>query len=413
VLDVRDFQSTRIPTMPARPEIWRKEDDWSKVKEREERKKRQNRLNQRAYRKRNEKENTGDGKNRPFRVERFRISELSTSSLEEKSQELIVETVNSLPQRDDNSGLRTTSGMNPISRAVTVPLAEVQIDSQGLYKSFYADPRDITPLSAALVASIRSKDPPSVNHPINIPFSSDHLIHLIHYNVYRALIVNKQLIKSQTYITKLDSNVVYPSHLDLCQGLSFVFPKTQASLPSNLAPTALQMHVPHSSWLDMFPYPKIRDNLIAQQYGFNQLDLCNDLWGEWFIADLGNLISPKQPIPEDDDDVTAGRTGLIVWGESWDPHGWEVTERFARKWAWILKGCEELFASTNRWRAERELPPLNFSALGLSSRSSLTAVGASGTEPQPSTGAWGQLEDCQQGRILSTSRISGMPSPSY
>ncbi|EPE25475.1 hypothetical protein GLAREA_01387 [Glarea lozoyensis ATCC 20868] len=394
--------------MQARPEIWRKDDDWSTIKEHDERKKRQNRLNQRAYRKRNEKTEADDGKPRPFKVERFRISELSTPSREDKSQEQLLRADKTLKERDNNSRIKTAVVAKLAPGASTTPLVELEVDSQELFESFLSDPPDITPLSAAIIASIRSTTPPCIVQPIEFPLSSDHLIHLIHYNVYRALITNKQLLKSRTYLTKLDNQLVYPSHLDLCEGLSFLLPKEQASLPSNLEPTAVQMNVPHSSWLNMFPYPKIRDNLIARQYHFNQLDLCNDLWGEWFIADLGNLVTPRQPTPEDDDDVTAGRTGMIVWGDSWDPAGWEVTEAFVRKWAWVVEGCEEIFASTNVWRAKRELAPLDFSALRVSSP---VSVENSEYETQVSTGSWEEILDSQQGEVWSCPRLSGMPTP--
>lgn len=41
------------------------------------------------------------------------------------------------------------------------------------------------------------------------------------------------------------------------------------------------------------------------------------------------------------------KTGLIIWKDPWDPSGWEVSETFARRWAWVIKGYEELLASRN------------------------------------------------------------------
>jgi hypothetical protein len=289
-----------------------------------------------------------------------------------------------------------------------VSSAKVQFDPQELFESFGVDPSDVTPLATILVASIRSKDPPSIKYPIVFPISSDHLIHLVHYNVYRALVTNKQLVKRQTLITKLDRSSHRPN-LDLCDGISFLIPKRQASLPSALTPTTLQMKVPHLPWLDMFPYPKLRDNLIARQYDFNQLDLCNDLCGEWFMANLGDLIAPPQPILDEEDDVTAGRTGLIVWGDSWDPYGWEVTAKFVRKWSWVLEGCEELFVSTNAWRAKRGLAPLDFEALRVDALSESMWMDGSGFEGWGVAPTWEELVDDQQGKVLLFPRITGIP----
>jgi hypothetical protein len=45
--------------------------------------------------------------------------------------------------------------------------------------------------------------------------------------------------------------------------------------------------------------------------------------------------------------------GIMVWSDPWHPDGWEVTEGFARKWGFLLKGCGELIEASNRWRAMR------------------------------------------------------------
>ncbi|VUC28523.1 unnamed protein product [Clonostachys rosea] len=44
-------------------------------------------------------------------------------------------------------------------------------------------------------------------------------------------------------------------------------------------------------------------------------------------------------------------TGLIVWGDPWDPSNWEVTEAFLRNWGWLLEGCSEIIHSTTRRNA--------------------------------------------------------------
>lgn len=51
---------------------------------------------------------------------------------------------------------------------------------------------------------------------------------------------------------------------------------------------------------------------------------------------------------------------LIVWGEPWDPRGWEATVPFLRKWGWLLEGCTELLEGTNYWRTRRGERKLEF-----------------------------------------------------
>jgi len=125
--------------------------------------------------------------------------------------------------------------------------------------------------------------------------------------------------------------------------------------------------------MNMFPHPVLRDNLIRYERDFDHGDLCNDLFGELFAnrksyhssletpsstSESGTSVS--DPWEDLDDAITSSRRGFIVWGESWDTESWEITPGFIRKWPWILKGCEDLIASTNRWRAQRYEEPLNY-----------------------------------------------------
>lgn len=105
--------------------------------------------------------------------------------------------------------------------------------------------------------------------------------------------------------------------------------------PRCLAPTPVQRSVAHHPWLDIFPFPKFRDNMILAQDA-NILDddeLCADV----AEANLENIERP----------------GLIVWGDASLPHSWEVSPKFLRKWGWLLQGCPEMLEATNRWRESR------------------------------------------------------------
>ncbi|GIC84245.1 DUF3425 domain-containing protein [Aspergillus udagawae] len=113
------------------------------------------------------------------------------------------------------------------------------------------------------------------------------------------------------------------------------------TLPASLWPTALQRSVPHHPWIDLLPVEELRDNLLLQnETTYDAGQLCRDMRG--FQS------------------VSSGHGGVIVWGDPWDPQGWEVTEAFAQKWPWVVRGSRSLLESTNYWRRKRGEPALYF-----------------------------------------------------
>lgn len=127
-----------------------------------------------------------------------------------------------------------------------------------------------------------------------------------------------------------------PSHATMPMPLS--------SCPLNLQPTLLQRAFPHHPWIDLFPFPKFRDNvLMGLQRGlFDEDELCNDLLGVE-RAGVG-----EQP-------------SLIVWTVASDARNWEINFAFLKKWGTLIKDCPEILQSTNYWRAKRGQPMLSFS----------------------------------------------------
>ncbi|KAL2220361.1 hypothetical protein M432DRAFT_315163 [Thermoascus aurantiacus ATCC 26904] len=93
--------------------------------------------------------------------------------------------------------------------------------------------------------------------------------------------------------------------------------------------------VPHHPWLDLLPVPRMRDNLLLAGDSFDDTRLCHDLGGY--------------------QSVRTGRTGVIVWGDPWDPNGLEVTDAFVTAWGWVIQDCWDLF---EKWRAQRGEKPL-------------------------------------------------------
>ena len=163
------------------------------------------------------------------------------------------------------------------------------------------------------------------NHLSESPMN-DQLLPLIQFNVFRAMLANVSLL-GLTLERICDEDYVSPfCGLQQDQGsISF--------LPSSLRPTLLQRTAAHHPWLDFFPFPAVRDNLIRAGDAYDDEQLCIDL--------MGFCNAPSE------------KTGLLIWGEPWNPRGWEVTESFVRKWAWVITGCIELMESTNYWRAQR------------------------------------------------------------
>lgn len=80
----------------------------------------------------------------------------------------------------------------------------------------------------------------------------------------------------------------------------------------------------------------MRDNLILNRDKYDHDDLCCDLVGGLYdgFDNVENM-------------------GLMIWGDPWTEEGWEVSEGFARKWGWTLKGCTKLLDATNMWRDKR------------------------------------------------------------
>ncbi|KAI4655994.1 hypothetical protein J4E93_000710 [Alternaria ventricosa] len=109
-----------------------------------------------------------------------------------------------------------------------------------------------------------------------------------------------------------------------------------AEWPACLQPTELQASIEHHPWLDLFPWPKVRDNMLQAFQRTEPIDyedaLCHD------ICEYNHL--DRNPI-------------LIVWGPPEDYRSWEIDPIFLEKWGWLLSGCPEVYETTNYWRATR------------------------------------------------------------
>ncbi|KOC17580.1 hypothetical protein AFLA70_149g002190 [Aspergillus flavus AF70] len=157
------------------------------------------------------------------------------------------------------------------------------------------------------------------------------LLHLVQFNFTKALIENTRTLGLTS--EQLHDDAISPFNVAGPWPYHF-----ETSFPSSLQPTIVQRTVPHHPWLDLLPIAEMRDNLILAEDSYDETRLCLDMKGHG--------------------SVNTGQTGIIVWSDPWDPSGWEVTESFARSWAWVLRGCSDLRRSTNSWRARRNERPL-------------------------------------------------------
>jgi hypothetical protein len=159
---------------------------------------------------------------------------------------------------------------------------------------------------------------------------ADHLLKLSRLNVLRAAYQNSVAV-GMTAEWMCEDNTI--------SIFSLVRPQLpEDGIPQSLQPTLLQRAVPHHPWLDIFPFPQMRDNLIRAGNSLDDDELCHDLTAFW--------------------DTRSSNATILVWGTPWDPKNWEVTEDFARKWRVFLYGCPEILVSTNQWRIRRGEKPL-------------------------------------------------------
>jgi hypothetical protein len=105
---------------------------------------------------------------------------------------------------------------------------------------------------------------------------------------------------------------------------------TSTPTPLALTPTVLQRNKPHLPYIDVIPFPSLRDSILR---GSDIIDH-REIWCDILNGDFK------------------------VWGLTpWDMRGWEVQERFAIKWWWLM--TDEVLMETNFWRVSRGEEPLD------------------------------------------------------
>ncbi|KAF4340136.1 hypothetical protein FBEOM_5997 [Fusarium beomiforme] len=292
----------------------------SDAQERKARKRAQNRLNQRARRERIKKENEerdGPGK-RPYRVDRWRVG---TSA-----------NINEEPESASNKDVTSSA----------------EAEGELLFRQ-----RVI---------------PRKSGNNSNLVISVDHrLIHLISYNVCRGFMANKNMMRLfAQFVMAFDFPILQPKSKTYC-GIAVVQPLDRdLPLPSHLEPTQLQMTSPHPCWIDVLPFPGLRDNLIREQLNYDHIQLLEDM-----VGDFVYILPPAVPSPacvEPPPEKLQGEyqpkedAGMILWGEPHLSESWEASPSFLAKWSWLIGDCKDLVRVSNNWRRSRGEQPMSVRA---------------------------------------------------
>ncbi|TVY13763.1 hypothetical protein LARI1_G008085, partial [Lachnellula arida] len=232
---------------------------------------------------------------------------------------------------------------------------DISIEITRTQRSSRSSPICITPLKRHRLISAQNFTSFLPLHP-QTPLSPDHtLLTLLHFNIVRALTRITFLLGVDPDDMHLD--IESPFHIHIHSATyAYAGASSLSVLPPNLRPTHMQLAVPHHPEVDVFPFPRSRDNVMVAGDGLDDVELCRDIVfgvderaGERRGGEHGGCARSN----------AGGRTGLIVWGDPWFQSSWEVDQEFAKKYMGLFDGCEELLRSTDFWREERGESPLD------------------------------------------------------
>ncbi|KIM94352.1 hypothetical protein OIDMADRAFT_149434 [Oidiodendron maius Zn] len=137
----------------------------------------------------------------------------------------------------------------------------------------------------------------------------------------------------------------YRPYISTSQDVEAILATYTSRVVVHLKPTALQITSFHHPWLDLIPFPAIRERLLK----------------------LLSMTPPMIDVMEFKSDVFL-KNGLFCWrasekkgsGQPWDMRSWEAEPWFLRKW-WMLMGGEDadIWSQTRWWRSMREEEEVN------------------------------------------------------
>jgi hypothetical protein len=119
---------------------------------------------------------------------------------------------------------------------------------------------------------------------------------------------------------------------------------TFKTLKPDLRPTIEQITVRHHPYIDILPFPMLRNNLITRQEEFDEDEFFHDIL-------VGLVCWGGSGVGKKDRDTS---TGYASTGTPWDVRSWEARAWFLKKY-WSLLGGEdgELVRQSEWWRGIR------------------------------------------------------------
>lgn len=331
--------SVVLERMPQQAEVRSAGDDWTGRTDAAERRKRQNRLHQRLYRKLSQKDVSTACSHQSHPYHRL----ASLVWLRYTAKDHTGKRQKELKTKQYSSPESTTEEAQPVHGLSDPHLKSLldarqpgkQLDiltrvrSQDYeYKKRLLEPSMTRSQVQDVIEEVENFV--ALQRRTSVP-RADLLLTLVQFNVFRALYSN--MVALDFTLDWLTGDAISPFYQNTA-------PIHDLTSPCSLRSSALQRSVSHHPYIDLFPFPSLRDNILLQGEDFDDNDLCYDM--------VEICHAPRE------------RSGLIVWSSPWEPSSWEVTPEFASKFPWVLRGCRELLISTNYWRGSRGEEDLHF-----------------------------------------------------
>ncbi|KAM0246202.1 hypothetical protein ACHAQJ_010303 [Trichoderma viride] len=304
------------------------------------------------------------------------------------SQELNQGTRQKIDENDDWSGLKDSKERRKRQNRINQRAARRRQRLSLAQEHESGETTAIISRPGASAPAGQRRGPIVSSNQVYFPLTPDHkLLYVIVLNVSRAVITNYFILCT-----------IAPEASSTCDGRRVFtlgdFYKAPLNLdgtpavPPSFTPTKLQQEVPHPGWIDLFPSPQLRDNLIlaVEEFNIDEDEILADLIGNIFEAigcGPGFEDEDSAPSEESNNDgntcaVPSGMTpkqekalmtytpssssstelGILSWSDPWDISGWEFTEKFVSKWAFLLQGCPDVVNAANSWRIVRGEDPL-------------------------------------------------------